>query len=359
MRSAVIVAAGSSSRFGKDKLFEDYLGFPLLWYSVTAFEKIADEIIVVCSQENYQKCLSLFGENISLVLGGNRRQQSVLAGVKSAKGDIIAIHDGARPFVSRELIAKAFECAEKQGSCLPVIKCADTLYADGGQFKVIDRENVLLAQTPQVFDRQKLLDAFDKVEGRDFSDEAQVWQKVYGDLAAIDGEITNRKITFSGDLPKMNVGQGYDIHKLTHGKPLYLGGVRVAYEKGLLAHSDGDVALHALMDALLSSCALPDIGHYFPDSEQKYSNIDSKLLLKEVTRLLEQNNAHVLSLSLAIICQQPKLAPYIPQMKDVISKILNIPPSRVGISATTAEGMGEIGNCQAIAALCGCIVQRF
>lgn len=360
MKSAVIVAAGASTRFGKDKLFEDYLGFPLLWYSVKAFEGIADEIIVVCARENYQKCLSLFGESVSLVLGGGKRSDSVLAGLKGAKGEIAAVHDGARPFVSRELIAKAFDAAEKHGSCLPVIKSADTLYGDEGQLTVLDREKVYLAQTPQVFDRQKLLAAYDKIENKeDFSDEAQVWQKVYGDLTLIEGEKANKKITYAEDLPKLSAGQGYDIHKLVEGGQLYLGGVRIENAKGLLAHSDGDVVLHAAMDALLSACALPDIGHYFPDSEEKYKNIDSKLLLKEVARILRENNARILSLSMAIVCEKPRLAPYIPQMKKTIAEILNISPSQIGISATTAEGIGEIGNGEAIAARCGCIVQRF
>lgn len=338
MKSAIIVGAGQSNRFGQDKLSIDLWGATVLERSIDLFRGLCDQIIVVTAtgQESWQ--------GVEVVKGGNTRQQSVLAGLCVAKGEVVAIHDGARPFASKTLVATLLEQCTTFGCAIPFVDCKDTAYLDD---KPIDRSKLKLVQTPQVFLKSQLLDCLENAHGQ--TDESTLYFEKFGSLNFVKGEQSNGKITTKEDLPIFKSGVGYDIHKFKTGRGITLGGVKIDCDKSFVAHSDGDVVLHALMDAILSCCNQKDIGHLFPNNDLTYLDVASSKLLKKVTDILQKMKGEVLSVSLAIIAQTPHLAPYVDQMKQTIASFLNVQPCHVGITATTAEGIGEIGQDKAVA----------
>ena len=338
MKSAIIVGAGQSVRFGENKLSLNLLGQTVLEKSVALFFGIADQIILVTATGTEQI------DGVEVVKGGKTRQQSVLAGLSVARGDVVAIHDGARPFCSKELVQKLFDECTTFKSAVPFVDCRDTAYLDD---KPIDRSLIKLVQTPQVFDKAKLASAFENCQ--DETDESSLFFKKFGTVHFVKGEISNTKITTKENLPIYKVGTGYDIHKFQKGRGIVLCGVKIDFDKSFVAHSDGDVAIHAVMDAILSCCNQKDIGHLFPDNDMQYHKIDSTKLLSKVCDILWGMDGAINSLSLSIVAQQPKLAPYVDKMKQTLSTLLQVDESQVGISATTAEGIGEIGEGKALA----------
>lgn len=354
MKSAVIVAGGASARFGENKLFADILGMPLIWYTVEKFFGVADEIILVTSLADKDKMWAIFGGSVRYAVGGETRTRSVIAGLQciDPASSLVAIHDGARPFVSKALIERCFDRAATAKSAVPVIEAADTLMLDD---VYIDRKKVLFVQTPQVFDSAKIVRAYAKFAG-DETDDSRVWQKMYGGVTYVEGERSNVKVTLPGDIRRQKIGCGYDIHKLAKNRPLVLGGVNIPFHKGLLGHSDADVVAHSIMDAVLSAAGEKDIGHQFPNTDPRYKGISSIELLGNVMGLLLRKNAFVQNVSVAIVCEAPKLAPYIEKMKETLADAMFVSPLAIDISATTAEGIDEIGRGKAIAARAAAIV---
>ncbi|MDD3831152.1 MAG: 2-C-methyl-D-erythritol 2,4-cyclodiphosphate synthase [Clostridia bacterium] len=352
MRSAVIVCAGISTRYGRDKLFEPLDDSCVAYKSVQAFVGIADQIIVVGNLDNIDSLIDLFDTNVQYAIGGDTRVQSVMAGLTLATGDVVAIHDGARPYIDKDFVTLLYEQAEQQGSAVPYLCPTDTVYVDD---TVVEKDRVKCVQTPQVFDRLKLQQALKGTQ--DSTDESQIWLHSYGEINFVQGLTKNIKITYRSDLDNRRVGYGYDIHRFAEGRQLVLGGVTVPYKFGLLGHSDADVVLHSVMDAMLSSVGLADIGHYFPDTDIQYKDIDSSILLNKVVDLLHSQGAYIINLSISIVAQSPRLAEYLPKMKSIIASIIGIDIQQVGISVTTAEGVGEIGDNQAIASRCVCLTR--
>ena len=367
--SAVIVAAGNSSRMqGINKISADVNGMPVLTRTVLAFDRCADisEIIVVChpdSMETAEGLIPQCGKPVRLTSGGDTRSRSVANGVAACDGNAgyFAIHDGARPFVTPRLISAVIAGAVECGACAPGVAVTDTVKRTDGSGMIcetVDRTGLVRVQTPQVFKKDIYLAALKN--GGDETDDCALVEKTGVPVRIIPGDENNIKITtradiaraeeIAGKMTKIRVGHGYDVHRLVEGRDLILCGEKIPYEKGLLGHSDADVAVHALCDALLGAAAMGDIGAWFPDSDPKYKGIDSLLLLKEVCRMLDEKGYRIENIDVTVICQAPKLRPYIDGMRARIASVTAVDAECVSIKATTEEGLGFTGDGSAVAA---------
>ncbi len=303
--------------------------------------------------------LKMNNPKIGFVIAGDTRTKSVENGiVKIMQGlkilpenAVIAIHDGARPFVTREQIAKTVTSARRYGSGVLAIPARDTMRKFKGKILLenVDRD-VVQIQTPQTFDMGKLLNAYAKVEG-DFTDDSQVYSEVYGDCRFVEGGISNFKITYPSDISGFShaCGFGYDVHQLSEGKKFVLGGVEFDHTKGMVAHSDGDVLIHAICDAILSSVGEKDIGHHFPDTDAKFAGIDSKILLEKCVEILGEKGGRIANITTMIMAEKPKIAPKIDEMKEVLASLMKINTAQISISATTTEKLGIVGEERGVA----------
>lgn len=354
MKSVIIVAYGKGQRYGADKLSETFLNKKVLRHTVDAFYNLADEIVIVADgkwKEDFPFA--------KVVEGGETRTRSVRAGLKalSDKCDLVAIHDGARPFIGKGLVARLFEVASSTGSAVPCLPVTDTLFYVGDDGHPVCREDYRTVQTPQVFDRQRICDAYEQAED-DYTDDGTVYYNKWGDLSLVDGQLSNRKITYKGDVPQYRTGVGFDVHPLTSGDGIVLGGCRIDCNLHLVGHSDADVVVHAIMDALLSACGLPDIGHLFPDTDSTFKGIDSTKLLEEVMAIISTEGYHVVNVSAVVMAEQPRIAPHIEAMKNRLSSLLDISPDCIGISATTTEKLGIVGEGKGIAVHANALVVK-
>lgn len=359
MITAIICAAGKGERAGlnRNKILEELNGMPVLCYSLSAFAD-SDEIIVVCREEDeaqIKKLLSPF-PNARTVLGGETRMASVYNGLNEATGDIVLVHDAARPFVSARIIRDCIESVKKYGSGVCALPATDTtvLSKDGTIASVPSRRTVYTVQTPQGFYREKLLSAYDRAyrDGNKFTDDSGIYARYIESPRLFTGERKNIKLTYPEDFaPAERVGFGVDTHAFydeEEGRPfisyIVLGGVHVPSEKILKAHSDGDVLVHALMDALLSAAGLRDIGYYFPDTDERYKGASSMQLLEEVLRRVRKRGLVPKNVSVSILAETPRLSTYIERMKENLSVALNLPEDFIGIAAGTNEKLGYVGE---------------
>ena len=388
---ALIPAAGRAARFnkssGKDgsagnKLFVPLLGQSVLRWTVEAFatHPDIDGVVVVAAPDEVSACreaLTGLPNVFAIVPGGETRQASVAIGLFSLGGapdDLVVVHDGARPLVTAEVIDRCLEAARQHGNAVAALPVADTLKAvDDTQTvqRTVDREGLWAVQTPQAFTVSALYEAH--IQARDAgwqgTDEASLVE-MFGETPVhlVPGDPANFKITRPEDLalaasvlsarlstpmlvaPQTRIGFGYDIHPLMEGRPLMLGGVQIPSPRGLDGHSDADVLLHALCDALLGAAGLPDIGHLFPNTDPAYKNISSLVLLRHVAARLTEGGFTVGNVDMTLIAEAPKIAPYVAQMRQAIAEALAIAPSRVGLKATTNEGLGSLGRAEGMAA---------
>lgn len=362
--TAIIVAAGASRRMGFDKLSHRLPdGRTVLETSVHAFDAHPDvDEIVLVAGKNREDCLAIASRcstPAKVVDGGETRADSVRAGITAAGGEIVAIHDAARPFVSRELITRTLEAAAECGAAAPAVAVKDTIKVarpDGTVELTPDRSRLFAVQTPQCFSREKYLEALKLVHADRaavVTDDCSLFELAGFPVRLTQGDYENCKITTIDDLKgesRMRIGHGYDVHRLVEGRRLILGGVDIPYEKGLLGHSDADVLLHAISDALLGAAALGDIGKHFPDNDPAYEGADSLVLLNRVGQLLHQSGYTVGNIDATVLCQAPKLAPHIPTMRENIARALEIPVDAVSVKATTEEKLGFTGAGEGIAA---------
>lgn len=351
MRYAIIVAGGSSTRFGKDKLNAPLFGKSVLTHSVDTFRDVADVVIVVGQRVDN----ALFAE------GGNTRFQSVKNGFCLLANDangVVAIHDGARPFVTKQFAEQLFAEAEQHGSAVPCLPVTDTVYkkSEHGVEKC-DRNLLFTVQTPQVFDVEKLRYALENATG-DYTDESTLFLDTYGDVHFVEGMRANTKITYEGDLPDYKIGVGFDVHPFEKGDGVILGGVKIPFDKKLHGHSDADALCHAICDAVLSASGHRDIGHQFPDTDPAYKGADSTKLLARCVELAKENGYEVVNVSAVVICQAPKISPHIDKMQETLSKVLKISRFCVNISATTTEHLGALGNGDGIAVSAETLLKR-
>lgn len=372
--AAVVVAAGGSARMGFDKLFYKIEGEEVLLKAIKAMHNhmYVDELIIVAGENKAdveQLCRQGGLDKPSkVVTGGATRTQSVLAGLAACPhADIVAIHDGARPFVTADIIGEAIEQAAETGAAAPAVAVKDTIKVQQGGV-VVDtpqRSSLAAVQTPQVFDRALFLQAMDTIPEEQrllLTDDCMVMEYAGKPVYLTQGSYENRKITTPDDLDDLKekgestkmqairIGHGYDVHKLVKERPLILGGETVPYEKGLLGHSDADVLAHAVTDALLGALALGDIGKLFPDNDPANKDVNSMLLLQKVVALVHKKGYTVGNIDATILCQAPKLAPFITKMRHNLAATLQMELDAVSVKATTEEKLGFTGKGEGIAA---------
>ena len=362
--TAIIVAAGASRRMGFDKLsYRLPDGRTVLETSCALFaaHPAVDELVRVAGG-NRPRCEAIAAacpKPCTVVQGGATRADSVRSGLAAAKGQLVAIHDAARPFASAEIITAALQAAAESGAAAPAVPVKDTIKIADQDGKVVatpDRAMLYAVQTPQCFDRALYLQALEAVSGEKASlvtDDCSLFELAGLPVTLTAGDYANLKITTKEDLQKektMRIGHGYDVHRLVEDRKLILGGVEVPYEKGLLGHSDADVLLHAVMDAVLGAAALGDIGQHFPDTDPAYKGADSLALTREVAKIIAAHGYKVGNIDATILCQRPKLAPHIPAMRQNIADAFGLPLDAVSVKATTEEHLGFTGEGLGIAA---------
>ena len=374
--SAVLVAAGSSTRMGFDKLSFDLGGETVLHRSIRAFDQCPQigEIVLVAGKNRAFVEQQAVGctKPVQIVAGGATRAESAKNGVLAAHGELVAVHDAARPFVSPAVIAAVLEAAARCGAAAPAVPVKDTIkQAVPGDGKTVpeaclvhstpDRSTLYAVQTPQCFDRTQYLAALQELDAekaRLVTDDCSLFELTGRSVQLTQGDYANLKITTREDLPRpvqkeetrMRIGHGYDVHRLVEGRKLILGGVEIPFEKGLLGHSDADVLAHAVMDAVLGAAALGDIGQHFPDNDPAYVGADSLELARHVARILSEHGYRVENIDATILCQRPKLAPHIPAMRANLAAAFGLPVDAVSVKATTEEHLGFTGEGLGIAA---------
>ena len=365
MITGILLAAGSASRMGFDKLSAQVGGR-------TAIERSADllvlggceKLVIVTNAEHFDHVCSLSCPvPVVVVPGGKTRGDSVINGLKAASGCTIAvIHDAARCFVPVSCVKESIESAKQYGSGVLALSVADTVVrSDGEIYETIDRKSLYRTQTPQTFRYDEILSAYQHYDGTS-TDDADLYQKYIGIPRFVPGSELARKLTNPEDwvwakelcMTCTKIGIGFDTHRLVEGCDLILGGVMIPYEKGLLGHSDADVLIHAIIDAILGAAALGDIGKQFPDSDPAYKGIDSRILLRETVRLVQNKDMHIEQVDAVILCQRPKLRDHIDQMRTHLALDLEIPLESVSVKATTTEGMNDEGKGFCISAQAVC-----
>lgn len=376
--SVIIAAAGKGERTGfkRNKLFEKINGKPVILSTAEVFDGQTniDEILVTYrdgEKEELENALKSIKTPLRFVKGGETRFLSVKNALFAVKSPVVLVHDGARPFVSEETVKKCAETAEKFGSAIVTLPCRDTVIATDGFGNALSstRKNLCLAATPQGFKTADIRRAYDLAgDGNGFTDEAGVYIAFVGECKTIEGNPENIKLTYKSDFggapaqtnasdrsaavtaQDIRVGTGFDLHKLVTGRSLILGGVKIPHEKGLLGHSDADVLTHAVMDALLSSLSLRDIGYHFSDKDPRFKDISSMILLEKVKQMIENKGYAVNNVSAVIMAEKPKMSAYADKIAESLANALNIDKARVGITLTTLEGIGTVGREEGIAA---------
>ena len=366
--TVIIPAAGNSSRFGGSipKQFLSLGDETVLEKSVNLFLEISyirEVIVAINLNEHLIKSQSFYNDaRVRFVEGGNTRSESVfnaLAAVDQSI-EIVVIHDAARPWLKRshfeDLLSQLTNDQSAEG-VFPVISATDSLrMKEGKDLMPVEREQFLHVQTPQIFYHESFKAAFNKLqkEGLHMSDESQVMEHAGFKLLAAPGERSNIKITYTDDIANyagrdLRIGRGIDFHQFQSGNGLTLGNVFIDCELSIVAHSDGDIILHAVSDALLGAAGLRDIGHYFPDSDPKNKNLSSLIIIEKSLDLLKGIGLWPRNIDFVVVCEQPKIGPYVNQIKKSLSTILNIEESFIGVKATTTEKMGVIGDGNGIA----------
>ncbi len=367
---AVIVAAGRGERagLGMNKAFWPINGRSVLGRCLDAFEACSrfEGAVVVLSESDGAAWAELTAREgpfplvKGVAMGGATRRDSVYSGLLALPEDceVVAIHDAARPFVTEDVIDATLDSAREWGSgviCTPVVDTVKQITPDG-VVTSLDRSALRAVQTPQSFAYRKILVAHERAQSENLpvTDDAMLFEHYYGNVRLVraPGAEANRKLTTKADfdalnkptLPDVRVGQGYDVHRLVEGRKLILCGVEIPWERGLDGHSDADVAVHALMDALLGALGEGDIGRHFPDTDPAYKDADSIKLLDVVVDKVRAAGYRVGNCDVTIVAQRPKLSGYMNEMKANIAACLGVDPSRVNVKATTTEKLGFEGE---------------
>jgi 2-C-methyl-D-erythritol 4-phosphate cytidylyltransferase/2-C-methyl-D-erythritol 2,4-cyclodiphosphate synthase len=380
--AALIVAAGRGTRAGGEipKQYVKIGGVSVLWHTLRAFAAVPaiTHIQVVFSPadaELYKGSLPVSSPNLGPpVAGGATRQDSVCAGLDALAGiapDLVLIHDAARPFVSAETITAVIAALKDHPGAIAAVPLADTLKragSDGTIFNTIDRKGLWRAQTPQAFRFDDILALHRKAAaaGRhDFTDDAALAEWDGLKVALIEDRADNIKLTTADDLAAADrrltasmttemeprTAQGFDVHRFTAGDHVWLGGVKIPHTHKLEGHSDADVVLHALTDALLGTIGDGDIGQHFPPSDPKWKGAASHLFLADAARRVKERGGRIINADVTILAEAPQVGPHRTAMQKVIADVLGITPDRVGIKATTTEEMGFTGRREGIAAM--------
>jgi 2-C-methyl-D-erythritol 4-phosphate cytidylyltransferase / 2-C-methyl-D-erythritol 2,4-cyclodiphosphate synthase len=373
--TAIIAAGGAGRRLGAavPKQMLDLGGRSILQRSLDAFTghaRITDVIVVLPRDRADAPPVSASGAALSVVAGGERRQDSVANAFDAvpAAAEVVLVHDAARPFVSADLISRSIDTAAAHGAAIVAIPARDTVkrVATTAEGRVVNatlpRDEVYLAQTPQAF-RRDVLEAAIALgrSGVDATDEAMLAERAGHAVHIVEGDPANVKITTVEDLEwarrglhagaaAARIGTGYDLHRLVEGRPLLLGGVPVPSERGALGHSDADVVCHVATDAILGAATLGDIGSHFPDTDPAWTGASSLDLLGRAVGLVHQAGYRVANLDVVVVLERPKIAPYLERIRESIAGVLQVPAGQVSVKGKTNEGMDAVGRGEAIAA---------
>jgi 2-C-methyl-D-erythritol 4-phosphate cytidylyltransferase/2-C-methyl-D-erythritol 2,4-cyclodiphosphate synthase len=376
----IIAAAGRGLRFGaaEPKQLIDLAGKSLLRRSVDAFleiERVSELVVVVPADLAGEAARHLPEPGrvpVRVVAGGARRQDSVAAGFRalSPSVEVVLVHDAARPFVTREVIARTIDAAARHGAAVAAVAASDTVKrARPGDLpfvaETLPRETIHLAQTPQGFTRAVLASAIALGErGAEATDEARLAELAGYDVCLVDGDARNIKVTTDRDrdlalalaalqddnvMPVVRIGIGYDSHRLVTGRPLVLGGVRIPFDQGLAGHSDADAIAHAVTDAVLGAASMGDIGQLFPDTDPRWKDADSLALLTAAVARARAGGFRVGNVDVTVVAERPKLAPWRDAIRANLARALGCTPAQVSVKGKTNEGLDAIGRGEGVA----------
>jgi 2-C-methyl-D-erythritol 4-phosphate cytidylyltransferase/2-C-methyl-D-erythritol 2,4-cyclodiphosphate synthase len=361
----IILASGQSKRFNsiKPKQFINYKNKALFAHSVEKAlnSKLFKKIVLVVNNKKLIK--RKYSKNVLIIKGGKERSDSSLIAlkyIKKFKPNNVLIHDAARPNFTISLLKKLTKLLKKYKAIVPVISPKDSIkYKVKKKLFNLKRENSYLTQTPQAFNYKDIYNLSIKQKNK-IQDEATLFIENNLNIKFISGETLNSKITFKEDVKntKTYFGIGFDIHRLIKNKKLYLGGIEIPFHSGLKGHSDGDVILHSIIDALLGAMRKKDIGTFFPDNKNKFKNIRSPKILKPIIEILYKNNFYINNLDINLICEQPKISKYRTKIIDSLSNLLNLDKDLINLKGKTVEKLGLIGKEKAIACEVICSISQ-
>ena len=365
--TALIVAAGQGSRVGgaTPKQYLSVGGKPLLRWAVEALRghpSVGSVNVVIGEGQQAAAGKALAGlDAVKFVTGGLERADSVRAGLSVAEGDAILVHDAARPFCPPSVIDRLIGALEFFEGAAPVLTVGDTLARADGQLRdAVDRSGLVRVQTPQAFRLPALREAYDRWSGDSPTDETTVVRAAGMRVAAIQGDAALEKLTTAADFERAEAmlaarliartGMGFDVHAFAGDGPVMLGGIAIPHPRGLAGHSDADVVLHAITDALLGAAGLGDIGEHFPPADAQWRGASSDRFLAHAAGLIRDRGGLIDHVDCTIICEEPKVGPHRRAMRARVAEILALEPSQVSIKATTTEGLGFSGRREGIAA---------
>jgi 2-C-methyl-D-erythritol 4-phosphate cytidylyltransferase/2-C-methyl-D-erythritol 2,4-cyclodiphosphate synthase len=371
--AALLVAAGQGERFGGDipKQYRSLCGEPVLWRAVRLFvDHPGVDAVGVVIRETDRALYDGATAGLPLldpVAGGATRQESALRGLESLAPlvpETVLIHDAARPLCPPGVITRVMAALSSARAAVPCVPVRDTLKRGAALgapvAATLERGNLWQAQTPQGFHFQDILAAHRQQAGQGRTDDAAVAEQAGIAVTIVEGDEDNIKITTAQDFSRserwlsaggeVRTGFGFDVHRFGAGDRVMLGGVAIAHDKGLVGHSDADVVLHALTDALLGAVGAGDIGQHFPPSDPQWRKARSEIFLKRSVQLVTETGGRIANVDITVICERPKIAPYRAAMVEQIATVLAIEPARVSIKATTTEGLGFTGRREGIAA---------
>lgn len=365
--TALIVAAGSGSRMGGEipKQFRLLGGKPVLRWAVESLIRhpaIQTVRVVVGQGQQAQAAVALDGLDVgTLIEGGSERADSVRAGLAETKGEAILVHDAARPFCPPFVVDRLIASLEFFEGAAPVLPVGDTLaLVDDGLSEPVDRTGLARVQTPQAFQLAALKSAYERWVGPSPTDETTVLRAAGMKVAAVEGDPALEKLTLPADFERAEqwlagrlqprTGMGFDVHAFSGDGPIMLGGIEVPHNRGLAGHSDADVVLHAIVDALLGAAGLGDIGEHFPPSDLQWKDAPSSFFLVHTVGLLRNLGAMIDHIDCTIIAEAPKIGPHRSAMRERIAEIAGLRVDQVSVKATTTEGLGFTGRREGIAA---------
>jgi 2-C-methyl-D-erythritol 4-phosphate cytidylyltransferase/2-C-methyl-D-erythritol 2,4-cyclodiphosphate synthase len=353
----VVLSAGGSTRFEHSvkKQWLRVADEPVWLFVTNRLSKLHnfDQVIVVSSPEEISY-MENFSDDFTFVAGGNSRQESMQNALKHIDSDYVMFTDVARTCIPDNIILDLIENKNKAKCIVPALSVNDTVILNGD---TINRDDVKLIQTPQLSHTKTLKKALDT--STEFTDDSSAIKALGEDVYYIQGSTKSAKLTFGSELSQLDclenpsedtfIGSGYDIHKFEEKKPMVLGGVQIPCEFGFKAHSDGDVLIHSVIDALLGAIGAGDIGEFFPDTDPKYKNANSQELLKYIVEFVQNVGYEIVNIDVLVLAEVPKLNPYKKLIKEKMASLLGLPKQKVNIKATTAEKMGFIGREEGVA----------
>ena len=365
--TALIVAAGSGSRMGGEipKQFRQLAGKAVLAHTVDSLASHpaidAVRVVIGAGQEDLARQTLGHRDVGELVIGGSERADSVQAGLAVIESDFILVHDAARPFCPHDVIDRLLAALREAEGVVPVLQVADTLArADKLLGDPVDRSGLVRVQTPQAFRLRSLIETYAQWSGPSPTDESTVLRAAAREVAVVEGDPLLEKLTTAADWQRAEsflhlrliprTGLGFDVHAFAGEGPIMMGGISIPFERGLAGHSDADVVLHSITDALLGAAGLGDIGQHFPPGDPKWKGADSSIFLSHAAELVHGSGGQVDFVDCTVICEAPKIGPHREAMRTRVAEILGIPLAAVSIKATTTERLGFTGRREGIAA---------